>query len=83
MHNNNTASACSLPSQLFPVLELSSASAAAMSTTSQTSIKQSFFAQPHSAVVGASKAEQKWGTKVRLLSFLPTLLLTIGLQVLK
>jgi hypothetical protein len=54
-----------------------------MSTTSQTSIKQSFFAQPHSAVVGASKAEQKWGTKVRLLSFLPTLLLTIGLQVLK
>jgi hypothetical protein len=37
----------------------------AMSTTSQASIKQSFFAQPHFAVVGASKDEQKWGTKVR------------------
>jgi hypothetical protein len=56
-----------------------------MSTTSQTSIKQPFFAQPHSAVVGASKAKQKWGTKVRLLPFLPILcnLFTIGLQVLK
>jgi hypothetical protein len=36
-------------------------------STSQASIKQSFFAQPHFAVVGASKDEQKWGTKVRLL----------------
>jgi hypothetical protein len=35
--------------------------------SSKAEIKKAFFSQPHFAVVGASKDENKWGTKVGIL----------------
>jgi hypothetical protein len=35
--------------------------------SSKAEIKKAFFSQPHFAVVGASKDENKWGTKASTL----------------